>query len=449
LVAEGLTNREIAARLFISERTVDGHLEHVREKLGVNTRAQVAAWVVRQGPDTAAAVSAAAISRPASRPRLVAHPRLWLAAALVLAVLAAGVGVLRLTEPRPPMIETVAGTYCTHQVYPGGCWGGDGHSALAAWLARPTGIAVDSNGSLYIADSGNLRVRRVADGTITTVAGGGPESNPIANGALATSVFIGSVTTVAVDGQHRLSFLTNLNDSLDVWREEGGYVTLLKHLGPSNSPVPPVGPPAPTLPVGGLVLASDGTMYVADTAASRVWRLGPNGDFSLYAGDGNVAYGGDYGQATAAELAWPMGLALDKMGNLFIADALNNRIRMVDTRGRITTVAGSDSIYGDSGDGGPATSARLSFPFGVAVAGDGTIVIADTGNHRLRKISNGLIDGLAGTGRWGYTGDHEAALATELNGPEAVTFNDHGDLLIADTENQRVREIPRLSRSTT
>ena len=92
-----------------------------------------------------------------------------------------------------------------------------------------------------------------------------------------------------------------------------------------------------------------------------------------------------------------------------------------------------------------AVDARLSFPFGVAVASDGTLVIADTGNHRLRSIStNGVIEALAGTGRWGFNGDGEPPLQAELNGPEAVTFDSHGDLLIADTENQRVREIPHV-----
>ena len=112
MVAQGLTNREIAARLFISERTVDGHLEHLREKLGVNTRSQVTAWVVRH--------EAAEVAAPAGAPaRVVAppswtfvHPRAWVAAELVLAVLAAGVGVLRLTSPVPPIIRTVVGSQC-------------------------------------------------------------------------------------------------------------------------------------------------------------------------------------------------------------------------------------------------------------------------------------------------------------------------------------------------
>src|SRR5262252_10247415 len=115
LVAQGLTNRQIAQKLFISERTVDGHLEHVREKLGVNTRAQVATWVVlRQSAAAPTAPHAEPISRPVRRAILVIHPRLWLAATLLLAVLAAVVGVLRLTAPPEPAINPIAGVEARH-----------------------------------------------------------------------------------------------------------------------------------------------------------------------------------------------------------------------------------------------------------------------------------------------------------------------------------------------
>ncbi len=200
MVAEGLTNREIAAKLFISERTADGHLEHIREKLGVNTRAQVTAWVVRH--------ESAPLVVPAPSPRVVvvppgwalAHPRAWLAAALVLALLTAGVGVLRLTAPALPIIRTIAGSQCAKQVYPGGCYGGDNQRAAGAQLARPTSVAVDSRGVMYIADYGNHRIRKVVDGVITTIAGGG--SGNLVDGALGISVStrsLGYASAVAVD----------------------------------------------------------------------------------------------------------------------------------------------------------------------------------------------------------------------------------------------------------
>ena len=135
-MADGLTNRDIANRLFISERTVDGHLEHIREKLEVNTRAQVAAWVVRQesGNSPSAAVATPA-SRAIARPRLVAHPRMWTAAALVLALLAAGVGVLRLTDPPPLTVHTIAGIQATKNGQDGD-YTGDGNRAIHAALVQ-------------------------------------------------------------------------------------------------------------------------------------------------------------------------------------------------------------------------------------------------------------------------------------------------------------------------
>src|SRR2546430_4948907 len=153
-VAQGLTNREIAAKLFISERTADGHLEHIREKSGVNTRAEVAAWVGRR--------EAVELARPVSRPArtqvptwTLAHPRAWLGAALVLAILASGTALLRLTEPVPRIVRTVVGAQCAKQYDPGGCWGADIQRALDAKMSRPTSVAVDSHSVVYTADFRN------------------------------------------------------------------------------------------------------------------------------------------------------------------------------------------------------------------------------------------------------------------------------------------------------
>jgi DNA-binding CsgD family transcriptional regulator len=441
LVAEGLTNREIATRLFLSERTVDGHLEHVREKLGVSTRAQIAAWVVRQSATGVAAAPAHPISHPAQRRRLVTHPRLWVAASLVVALLAAGVGVLLLTAPAPLLIATIAGSQCNHQHYPGGCYGGDYDLATRAYLARPTDAVFDSKGLIYIADYGNGRVRVVDGRTITTVAGTDLKPKPLTDGAIPTSVSLGPASTIAIDNDNRLLLLTEVNGTAGVWRLADGFMKSVVSLPRANATEgPPAGPKGPSMPVGGLAVAKDGTLYVAERAANRVWKFA-GGQLTPYAGNGDFGYS-ESGAATNAQLAWPIGLGLDTQGDLYIADAGNNRIRKVDPKGRITTIAGSGTFDGYSGDGGPATAAHLSFPYGVAVGRDGTILIADTGNHRLRWIAtSGFIYPLAGTGLAGFNGDGQA-LQTQLSGPEAITFNVKGDLLIADTENQRVREIP-------
>ncbi|OLE41554.1 MAG: hypothetical protein AUI36_24600 [Cyanobacteria bacterium 13_1_40CM_2_61_4] len=201
---------------------------------------------------------------------------------------------------------------------------------------------------------------------------------------------------------------------------------------------------APNLPVGGMAITKEGIIFIADRAGNRVMKFDGKTS-SLYAGTGDTL--GDGGTATSAQLSWPIGVALDKNENLYIADTGNHRIRRVDhTKGTITTVAGGAGQFeGNSGDEGPARQAQLSFPFGVAVAPDGTIVFTDTGNHRLRMVTpDGRVYALAGTGRWGFSGDGMRASDAEFDGPEGLALDSKGDLFIADTENQRIREIPHL-----
>ena len=441
LVAEGLTNREIAERLFIAERTAEYHVEQIRNKLGFRSRTQIAAWVTdRTAMDHV--VAPESIRQTATRARRFPGWRLWVPIGLLLAGGASAL-IWRLVSPSGPTIETIAGIECGAPVYPGGCYAGDSGLAKNAGLARPTAIAVDRSGVIYIADYGNQRVRRVADLRIDTYAGGG--KGQLTEGAIASSVSLGYISSVAVDSQNRLYLLTSVDAFLQVWRvDPGGFMTLVwKASGPTNGGELDT---APNLPVGGLAVAKDGTLYIADRAANRVWKLSPDGTTSPYAGTGQAGLQGDNDAAASAQLHWPIGLALDNQGNLYIADAGNNRIRKVDARERITTVAGSGQYEGNSGDDGPAAEAQLSFPFGVALGPDGTIVVADTGNHRLRRITTaGMIYALAGIGQWGFTGDGSPALQAKLSGPEAVAFDAKGDLFIADTENQRVREIAALA----
>ena len=441
MVAEGLTNREIAARLFISERTADGHLEHIREKLGVNTRAQVTAWVVRR--------EAVDLAPPIATPARVhtpgwtmAHPRAWLAAALVLGLLASGAALLRLTDPAPRLVHTVLGAECAHQSDPGGCFEADTQNALDAKLSRPTSVAVDGKGVLYVADSGNGRIRRVAGGVMATLVGGGKEE--LKEGVFGLSVSsdsLGYASTVAVDSKDQLYLLTSRNDVLEVWRvDSAGFMHAVVSVGQSNVAN---GLSAPNLPVGGLAITKEGVLFIADRAGNRVLKF--DGSTSLYAGTGRTT--ADGGSATSALLDWPVGLALDKRENLYIADTGDNRIRMIDhARGTITTLAGGVGEFeGNSGDGGPARQALLSFPIGVAVAPDGQVVFTDTGNHRLRQVTaDGTISALAGSGRWGFSGDGLPAIDAEFDGPEGIVLDAAGNLFIADTENQRVREIPHL-----
>jgi DNA-binding CsgD family transcriptional regulator/sugar lactone lactonase YvrE len=438
LVAEGMTNRDIAKKLFISERTVDGHLEHLREKLEVSTRAQIATWVVRQEspiPVVAAPVEVARLAQPARR--LMVRPQIWIATALVLAVMAAAVGLLRLTAPPEPTIMTIAGSTALNTVAGGGYSGDDG-LATNAQLSRPSDMVVDSVGTIYIADYGNNVVRKVTgNGTITSYTGRS-DKPPATEGEIASTVSFGTPSALAVDGADNLYILTDLAGMLEVWMVSPNmFIHRVVSIGPADNTN------LYKTPVGGLAVASDGTLYIADRLANRIWKIA-NGLKTLYAGTGAEGFSGEGGAALGAKLDWPTGLALDKQGNLFIADTLNNRIRKVDRFGIITTVAGT-GVEGDSGDGGPATQARLDLPFDVAVAANGTLVIADTGNHRLREVTAWHeILALAGRHEAGFAGDNLPAVAAQLKEPEGVAFDRAGNLFVADTGNHRVREIPGL-----
>ncbi len=446
LVAHGLTNREIANKLFISERTADYHLEQIRNKLGFGTRAQIATWITEQGAngeDVPEAPGGHAL--PARHP--IARRRLWsMIPLLIVAVVASSAVALVVhpwsTSPSGPTVKTIAGRGSVDRHRPGGHTG-DGGQAIYATLSRPTDVVATHDGTIYIADFGNGVVRRItSDGTITTWAGGG--SALPTNGAAATTASLGLASNLTVDSQGNLYLLSNVQGVLEVWLvRPDSTMTRVVSLGQSGGGSLAF---ARNLPMGGLVIASDGTLYIADRAENRVWRRAPDGTLSVFAGTGSPGYSGDNGAAIAAQIDHPIGLALDR-GKLYIADSGNNCIRKVDlATTAIATVAGiCGTGYADSGDGGPALQARLSFPFGVAVGKDGSIFIADTGNNRIRQITHdGRILALVGRGRYGFIDGGPAQ--AEFAGPEAVALDAKGDLLVADTENHRVRELPRVSR---
>ena len=195
----------------------------------------------------------------------------------------------------------------------------------------------------------------------------------------------------------------------------------------------------------GLALDSSGNLYIADFNSQRIRKLDAGtGVITTVAGTGLPGFSGDGGDATSANLAVPMGVAVDSDDNVCIADTLNNRVRCVDAgTGVIATVAG-ETIPGFAGDGGPASAARLFFPVGLAFDADDNLYIADTWNHRIRRIDNlsGVITTVAGNGVPGFAGDGAAAVSGSLFGPTDVDVNpETGDLWIADWLNHRVRKV--------
>ena len=260
---------------------------------------------------------------------------------------------------------------------------GDGGLAINAQLDGSYGVAVDAGGNLYIADAGNNRIRMVSSaGIITTVAGAG-SAGSFGDGGPATQAQLNYPLAVAVD--------------------------------------------------------SPGNLYIADSYNQRIRKVGAGGIIGTVAGDGTCCYSGDGGPAVKAQLHQPDGVATDAAGNLYIADLGNNRIRKVTAAGVISTLAGTNQ-NGYSGDGGPATSAQLAIAWAVAVDPAGNVYIADS--NRIRKVSlNGSIATIAGQRASGYSGDGGPAVNAQLDQPVAIAVDAAANLYIADTGNNRIREL--------
>ncbi len=198
----------------------------------------------------------------------------------------------------------------------------------------------------------------------------------------------------------------------------------------------------------GIAVSPTGDVYIADKWNFRVRKVDTTGVITTVAGIGLVGYAGDGGPATAAQLSYPADVALDTARNLFIADSKNHVVRRVDAvTGVITTVAGTGQT-GFSGDGGPATAAKLKQPVSVTVDPTGAVLIADTMNSRLRRVDpfTGTITTIAGTGQAGFSGDGGAATAAKLSTPGGVSATPIG-IVIADTGNNRVRLVDPRARS--
>jgi sugar lactone lactonase YvrE/tRNA A-37 threonylcarbamoyl transferase component Bud32 len=211
-------------------------------------------------------------------------------------------------------------------------------------------------------------------------------------------------------------------------------------------------PPAPPPPLvletpDGIALAADGRLFVADR--HRVLVAAPDGALEPFAGTGQEGFGGDGGPARDALLRQPLGVAAAPDGSVLIADSENHRVRRVGPDGVIGTIAGTGEV-GFSGDGGPAREARFQRPTGLAVAPDGSIYVTDSLNHRVRVISpNGVVTTVAGTGEVGALGDGGLATLAQLNHPVGVTIGPDGSIYVADAGNRRIRRVTATGTITT
>ncbi len=333
-------------------------------------------------------------------------------------------GRLRLIDSAQ-IVSTVAGGYI-----------GDGGKATAASLnfGYTLGhIAFDPAGNLYIADVGHCRVRKVAPtGEISTFAGTGICSYS-GDGGPASSATVSLPEAVAADGNGNVYIADTGNNVIRKVDKTGTITTFLTVLTASNGFIVAARSTALAVDGSGNLYASDGTY--------AIWKITPAGSTTVIAGVlYDIGYNGDGIPATQAWLFLPNGVAVDRAGNVYICDWLNERIRKVDTNGLISTVAGNGS-EGFNGDGGPATSATLTLPTDVAVDTKGNFYIADWDNLRVRVVNSaGTIETLVGNGEFGYNGNNLPAKQTTVF-PFGLTFSPNGILYVADEGSFRVREI--------
>ncbi|MBC7543560.1 MAG: hypothetical protein H7338_12605 [Candidatus Sericytochromatia bacterium] len=343
-----------------------------------------------------------------------------------------------LVEPSRPSVFDVSGFAGTG----GAAFGGDNGAATAANLSGAYGLATDSTGNAYVADTLNHRIRRIApNGMITTVAGNG-QAGADGDGGSATSAAIGNPFDVAVDGSGNL-FFTDPTHHLVRKVATNGTISTVAGNGSLGTPTAGAGATSVGLrsPYG-IAVDGAGALYIGDAGNHRIYKVATTGTIDVFAGSGSSGYAGDGGAATAASLSWPQGLTIDAAGAIYVVDWGNRRVRKITSTGTISTVAGNGTS-GFGGDGGPATSASLDYPYGLAIDAQGRLAISDWGNQRVRLVdATGTITTLAGNGAAGSAGDGGSGELATLDGPAGVGYIGQ-DLIVVDHHNNRLRRLRR------
>ncbi len=345
-------------------------------------------------------------------------------------------GRIRRVDVATRLISTVAGNGSDD-------FSGDGGPAISAGLLDPEAVAIDGNGRLFISDTENNRVRLVLpEGVIQTVVGSDFISG---DGGPAINASLSNPFKVLLDRQNNLIIADSENNRV----RRVDRQTWIIHAVAGNGVEGDTGDGGPAVlsrlhDPEGLAIDQAGNIYIADQENNRIRRVNAaTGVIINFAGNGSAGFAGDGGLATLATLNSPRGITMDAHDNLYLADRLNHRIRRVDAQtGVITTIAGMGTA-GFTGDGGPAMYAHLNSPEEIVFDQQGNLLIADLGNHRIRRIDarTSVITTIAGVGIPGLGGDGGPATLAQLNSPHGIAVDGAGNLFIADRDNHRLRRV--------